>query len=139
MKALIAVFAAASVATVSAADIYVGAAERKVIDTETSVVQSNTVVVSDRGTLVKEGAGELTLKTGVLAQEWKAAFEVKEGTLKLDGASVTGHTFSGVPAILSKAALHLDASDMDSLICNGDRVMEWLDTRETGSETDGYQ
>ena len=124
-----------------ASEIYVGSRETKIItvSSDSEKVQSETMVVSSGARLVKDGEGTLTLKTGALAQDFPAALEVREGALTLKGSTVEDRTFSGVSAILDKAALHLDASDMDSLICNGDRVMEWLDTRETGSETDGYQ
>ena len=79
-----------------------------------------------------------TLKTEALAQDFPAALEVREGTLTLEGSTVEGRTFSGVSAILAKAALHLDASDEGSLVCNGNKVAEWLDTRETGSADSGY-
>ena len=124
-----------------ASEIYVGSRETKIITVSSGSeeVQSETVVVSSGARLVKDGEGALTLKTEAFAQDFPAALEVREGALTLKGSTVKDRTFSGVSAILAKAALHLDASDMDSLICNGDRVMEWLDTRETGSETDGYQ
>ena len=123
-----------------ASEIYVGAKEKKIVTVPSGAeeVQSETVVVSSGASLVKEGEGALTMKTGALAQDFSATLEVKEGALKLEGSTVGERTFSGVSAILAKAALHLDASDADSLVCNGDKVTEWLDTRETGSATSVY-
>lgn len=123
-----------------ASEIYVGSRETKIItvSSDSEKVQSETMVVSSGARLVKDGEGTLTLKTEALAQDFPAALEVREGTLTLEGSTVEGRTFSGVSAILAKAALHLDASDEGSLVCNGNKVAEWLDTRETGSADSGY-
>ena len=123
-----------------ASEIYVGSGETKIITVPSGSekVQSETMVVSSGARLVKDGEGTLTLMTEALAQDFPAALEVREGTLTLEGSTVEGRTFSGVSAILAKAALHLDASDEGSLVCNGDKVAEWLDTRETGSADSGY-
>ena len=123
-----------------ASEIYVGSRETKIItvSSDSEKVLSETMVVSSGARLVKDGEGTLTLKTEALAQDFPAALEVREGTLTLEGSTVEGRTFSGVSAILAKAALHLDASDGDSLVGDGDKVTEWLDTRETGSAASGY-
>ncbi len=122
------------------AEIYVGANEKKsvAVPSGSETVQSETAVVSFNARLVKEGEGALTLNTGALAQDFTAALKVEAGTLALDGTPAVARTFSGVPDILAKAALHLDASDGDSLVGDGDKVTEWLDTRETGSAASGY-
>ena len=122
------------------AEIYVGANEKMsvAVPSGSETVQSETAVVSSNARLVKEGEGTLTLNTGALAQDFTAALKVEAGTLALDGTPAAARTFSGVPDILAKAAFHLDASDGDSLVGDGDKVTEWLDTRETGSAASGY-
>ena len=123
---------------VFAEEIYLGAKEVKTIDAQADVVQSDTVVVSSDATLVKKGKGVLTVKTGALAQDWKASITVGEGGLKLQGSVSDAHSFSGANAILAMAALHLDSSDEESLLGNDGKVTEWLDARETGSASSGY-
>ena len=78
---------------VFAEEIYLGAKEVKTIDAQTDVVQSDTVVVSSDATLAKKGEGVLTVKTGALAQDWKASIAVSEGVLKLQGSVSDAHSF----------------------------------------------
>lgn len=140
MKSIVLWMASIVSGVLLASEIYVGSKEKKIVTVPSGSeeVQSETVVVSSAAKLVKAGEGALILNTGALAQDFTAALKAEAGALALKGTAAEARTFSGVPAILAKATLHLDASDEDSLVGDGDKVTEWLDARETGSAASGY-
>lgn len=121
--------------------IYVGTGEMLRHAVDTASVQDENVVIAPRGTLVKTGEGEWTLPTSKIMQGWDANIAVDQGTLKVrrDAApSTTG--FDTPPAVMQNAAVWFDVKDTDSFVRDGSgNITDWLDRRETGNASAGYQ
>ena len=113
------------------ADVYVGTGQTAEHRVDGNSTQSDSVVIAERGTLVKTGEGTWTLPTSKLAQGWEASVKVEEGTLAVERTAPERHVFSNVSNVLLTAASWFDASKDDSLVRDGaNNITDWLDVRE---------
>ena len=121
----------AMVTSSTMADVYVGTGKTVQHRVDGNVTQSDSVVIAERGTLVKTGDGKWTLPTSKLAQGWEASVKVAEGTLAVERTAPERHVFSNVSNVLLTAASWFDASKDDSLVRDGaNNITDWLDVRE---------
>ena len=124
----------AMVTSSTMADVYVGTGKTVQHRVDGNATQSDSVVIAERGTLVKTGEGTWTLPTSKLAQEWEASVKVAEGTMSIECSAPERHAFSGVSNVLSRAYSWLDSSKSDSIVRDGsNNITDWLDARENPS------
>ena len=124
----------AMVTSSTMADVYVGTGKTVQHRVDGNVTQNDSVVIGERGTLVKTGEGTWTLPTSKLAQEWEASVKVAEGTMSIECSAPERHAFSGVSNVLSRAYSWLDSSKSDSIVRDGsNNITDWLDARENPS------
>ena len=119
---------------IAMADVYVGTGKTVRHNVDGDVTQSESVIIAQRGTLIKTGEGKWTLPTSKLAQDWAASVKVGEGTLAVYRNAPERHSFTGVSNVLAEAASWFDASKSDSFVRDGsDNITDWLDVRENPS------
>ena len=101
------------------------------------------VFIGSGGALHKTGGGLLTMPLEKFVQGTEVTVGVREGAVRIAVFDPENFNFSEPYDTLEKAALWLDASADGKVLytsSNGvDWVDGWLDVRETGNETDGYE
>ena len=115
--------------------ISIGYREVGVIDVpaNTTMEQSEPVVIGDGGTFVKTGEGTLKASSSVFDRSTEHKLVVSEGTLQVSVKGSSGTSEVTPPScIASKAAFWVDVSaDNGSLVLDGNVVTKWCDRRET--------
>jgi len=140
MKKLVHCVVCATAFAAAASEVFVAPHAVKTVEVGTDAVQADRVAVGSGGTLRKTGAGTLTLPLAKLAQGWSADLEVAEGGLELQGGAASVFEYADVSNTLAIAADWFDTAKADSFVTDGQgRITDWLDVRETGNETAGYQ
>ncbi len=101
------------------------------------------VFIGSGGALHKTGGGLLTMPLEKFVQGTEVTVGVREGAVRIAAFDPENFNFSEPYDTLEKAALWLDASADGKVLYTSsndvDWVDGWLDVRETGNETDGYE
>ena len=130
--------AALTVGTTLADVIAVGTGKTHTFTNTADVVQTDAVRVADRATLVQQGGGKTTLRSGTFVENKPVAVSVSGGSVRLEESEPLLTTYAKPTDVLNRAAFWVDASETASLkLREGteNEVATWLDVRETGAGT----
>lgn len=126
---------------VLAEDVCVGHGERQTVVAAADTVFADKVQLGAGGTLVKKGAGTLTVPLSSI-QLGTGTLEVRQGAVDVVDTGAEASVAAEPTAVLNRAALWLDCSVADSVLTTSSNgtawVDAWLDVRETGNATDGW-
>jgi hypothetical protein len=113
-----------------------------VAEDDVDVIPAN-VLIDSGGALNKTGGGLLTLPLEKLVQGKEITIGVRDGAMRVTAFDAETVGFNDPEDVLDKAALWLDAKADGTVLYTSSNDVDWvdcwLDVRETGNSTDGYQ
>ena len=106
------------------------------VDVAADAALADTVSLADRTTVVKGGAGKLTVPSGKFIQDKTVDIRVREGSVALTATQQELAAYPEPTETMNKAAFWLESST--NLVKDGDDIKVWRDVRDTDSSVTNH-